>query len=79
MLSYSINNASDGVNMKITEVTQPSDQSLFEQLDSGNDSGFATADLVKVVRQHQTGQWSEPMTADELVAQLRGMVGAGKV
>jgi len=52
---------------------------LFEQLDTGNDTGFATTDLVKVVRQHQSGQWSEPMTAEELMDKLRGMVGAGKV
>ena len=65
--------------MKITEVTQPSYQRFFEQLDTGNDTGFATTDLVKVVRQHQSGQWSEPMTAEELMDKLRGMVGAGKV
>ena len=65
--------------MKITEVTQPSDQRLFEDLDKNNDTGYATADLVKVVRQHQSGQWSEPMTADEVTAHLRKLVGASKV
>ena len=65
--------------MKITEVTQPSDQRLFEEIDKGNDSGFATTDLVKVVRQHHSGQWSEPMTAEELMAQLREIAGAGKI
>jgi len=65
--------------MKITEVTQPSDQRLFEELDRDNDTGYDTADLVKVVRQHQSGVWSEPMTAEEVMAQLRKIAGAGKV
>jgi len=65
--------------MKITEVTQPSDQRLFEELNKDNDTGYATSDLVKVVRQHQSGAWSEPMSADEVMAQLRKIAGAGKV
>ena len=65
--------------MKINEVTQPSDQRLFEELDKGNDTGYATADLAQVVRQHSSGQWSEPMTAAELMSQLRKIAGAGKV
>jgi hypothetical protein len=65
--------------MKITEVTQPSDQRLFEQLDTNNDTGFATTDLVKVVRQHQEGTWSGPMTGEELMQILRKIAGAGKV
>lgn len=65
--------------MKINEITLPSDQRLFEALDSDNDTGHATADLVKVVRQQQSGDWSEPMTAEELMAQLRTIAGAGKI
>jgi hypothetical protein len=57
--------------MKIHEVTQSSDQQLFEQLNQDNHTGYATQDLVKVVRQHQSGQWSQSMTGDQLMDQLR--------
>jgi hypothetical protein len=65
--------------MKINEVTQPSDQRLFEDINKTNDTGYATADLVKIVRQHQSGEWSGPMTADEVMEHLRKLAGASKV
>lgn len=54
--------------MKITELTQPTGQALFEALDQDNDTGFATEDLVRIVEQARSGQWSKPMTGDELIA-----------
>lgn len=56
--------------MKITEVQQPSTRALFESLDQDNDTGMLTEDLVRIVREHQTGTWSQPMTADELLESL---------
>lgn len=56
--------------MKITEVQQPSDRTLFESIDQDNNTGFLTEDLVRIVREHQSARWSEPMTADELLESL---------
>jgi len=56
--------------MKINEVTQPSDKTLFESIDATNDTGFLTEDLVKIVRTEQAGAWSEPMTADQLLEEM---------
>lgn len=56
--------------MKITEVQQSSTRALFESLDQDNDTGMLTEDLVRIVREHQTGTWSQPMTADELLESL---------
>jgi hypothetical protein len=56
--------------MKITEVQQLSTRALFENLDQDNDTGLLTEDLVRIVREHQTGTWSQPMTADELLESL---------
>lgn len=52
-----------------------SDQELFDALDADNDTGFSTEDLVKIVRIDQQHQWSEPMTADELLAEMRSWTG----
>lgn len=56
--------------MKITEVQQPSTCALFESLDQDNDTGMLTEDLVRIVREHQTGAWSQPMSAAELLESL---------
>lgn len=53
--------------MKIKQVSQPSDRTLFEALDQDNDTGFATEDLVKIVRAYQEGAWSKPQTYDEFM------------
>ena len=65
--------------MKIAEVTQPSDKQLFEQLDQDQTTGLSTPDMIKLVRQHQSGQWSEPMTADEVEALLRKWTSASSL
>ena len=57
--------------MKINEALQPSDKTLFESIDAENNTGYLTEDLVKIVRTHQTNEWSEPMTAEELLESLK--------
>ncbi len=57
--------------MKINEVKVSSTKSLFEDLDKNNNTGFLTEDLVKVVQAHQTNEWSEPMTAEQLLESLK--------
>lgn len=56
--------------MKIAEVQQTKEQALFESIDRENDTGFRTEDLVRIVQEHQSAQWSKPMTADELLESL---------
>ena len=56
--------------MKINEVTAKSDKVLFEELDKNNDTGFLTEDLVKIVRTHETGSWTKPVTIDEFLAEM---------
>lgn len=63
--------------MKIKEVMEPSDGRLFEQLDADNNTGLATSDLVRIVRQEREGTWSEPMTGDELMAHLGRLANGG--
>lgn len=60
--------------MKITEVTQPSEQALFEALDAENDTGIATTDLVKIAKS-VNGPWSKPMSGDEMIARLEAALG----
>ena len=60
--------------MKIIEVIEPTGQALFEALDAENDTGFATADLVKIVKS-ANGPWSKPMTGDEMIARLEAAIG----
>jgi hypothetical protein len=57
--------------MRINEVQQPSDRALFESIDTENNTGFLTEDLVQVVRTHQANEWSRPMTAQELLESLK--------
>lgn len=57
--------------MRINEVQQPSDKALFESIDANNDTGYLTEDLVKLVRTAQDNEWSEPMTAQELLESLK--------
>lgn len=60
--------------MKIIEVIEPTGQALFEALDAENDTGFATTDLVKIVKS-ANGPWSKPMTGDEMIARLEAAIG----
>lgn len=57
--------------MKITEITQLRGQRLYEALDSGNDTGVATSDLVRVVEAHRNNVWSEPVSAESYLQALR--------
>lgn len=54
--------------MKITEVTRR--QQLREDIAQHNDTGFLTEDLVRIAEAHESDCWSEPMTADELLAEM---------
>jgi hypothetical protein len=54
--------------MKINEVA--SAPTLQETIARNNDTGFLTEDLVMIVEQEQSGEWSQPMTADELLAEM---------
>ena len=65
------------IDMKITEVTQPSDKALFEALDKDNTTGVLTEDLVKIAKTHNAGQWSEAMSLEESLAVDR-MIAEGK-
>lgn len=56
--------------MKISEVKQPSTARLLESVDQDNTTGFLSEDLVKILREHDTGQWSQPMTAEQLLESL---------
>lgn len=56
--------------MKITEVTRISKQRLAEELDRNNYTGFQTEDLVLIYETATAECWSEPMTADELLAEM---------
>lgn len=60
--------------MKITEVEQMSDNKLFESIDSDNDTGFLTEDLVSIVKTHRANEWSKPMTSEEFSAWMESVV-----
>lgn len=56
--------------MKITEVTRPRGQALWEALDTDNDTGFLTEDLVRILQAHESACWSPAQTADELIHEM---------
>jgi hypothetical protein len=60
--------------MKLTEI---STQALTESLDEQNDTGYATADLVSVIQEHQAGNWSAELTGEDLDALLESLIGSG--
>lgn len=55
--------------MKITEITQPSIQSITESIDSTNNSRFITEDLVGIVEAHQANDW-QSYDADSYIQSL---------
>lgn len=55
--------------MRLNEVTQLTEQELTEMIDATNDTGFLTEDLVKIAMVTED-QWSKPMTAEELLAEM---------
>lgn len=60
--------------MKLTEISQPSDQTLTEQIGANNNTGYLTEDLVNVVRAELNNEWSEPLTGDELMKLIESWV-----
>lgn len=55
--------------MRLNEVTKLTEQELTEVIDVNNDTGFKTEDLVKIAMVTED-QWSEPMTAEQLIAEM---------
>jgi hypothetical protein len=56
--------------MRLNEVTKLTEQELHDVIDATNDTEFTTEDLVKIVVTEQEGNWSEPMTAEDLLAEM---------
>lgn len=56
--------------MKINEVKVSSAKSLTEAIAKNNHTGFLTEDLVQVVQQEQSCAWSNPMTYEEIIAEM---------
>ena len=54
--------------MKITEITRR--QQLREDIAKDNTTGFLTEDLVRIVEMHESDCWSDPMTADDIIAEM---------
>lgn len=47
---------------------------LMEEIDSINDTGYLTEDLVTVFETHKKNEWSEGMSGDEFGAFLEQLV-----
>lgn len=60
--------------MKINEVTASRKQALHEAIDSTNDTGFLTEDLVNVVEAEKNGAWSKPVSGDELMSLVESWI-----
>lgn len=56
--------------MKHKEIKVDSAKKLTEAVGANNDTGFLTEDLVKIAQAEQMGDWSEPQSADEFLAEL---------
>jgi len=56
--------------MKIKQVTRPSFNRLVEEIAKTNDTGFRSEDLARIVEAHAADCWSEPMTAEEFMAEM---------
>ena len=56
--------------MKITEIARPSRRRIAEAIEQTNNTGFLTEDLVRIYETETSECWSEPMTADELIAEM---------
>lgn len=52
--------------MRAQEVVQMSGDKLFEFVNKNNNTGFLTEDVVNIIRQHESGAWSDGFTANEL-------------
>lgn len=51
---------------------------LMEEVDSINDTGFLTEDIVTVIETHRKGEWSEGLDADQFGAFLDHLVEEAK-
>lgn len=59
--------------MKLVEVAN--DEMLTEMVKAENNTGLLTEDVVKIIKAAQNeSEWSEPMTGDQLIEYLKGLV-----
>jgi hypothetical protein len=57
--------------MKLYEIEKFTDKELYEDLDTSNNTGYSTSDLVKIVKTSQDeSAWSPPMTLEELLREM---------
>jgi hypothetical protein len=56
--------------MRINEITRLEGKKLYEALDSDNDTGAKTEDLVKIVEAHRKGEWKTFDTAESFESYL---------
>ena len=56
--------------MKVNEVKVASAKSLTESIAKNNNTGFLTEDLVRIVQQEQSCEWSQPKTLEEMLAEM---------
>ena len=54
--------------MKITEVTRR--HQLREAVGASNNTGYLTEDIVRIIETHESNCWSDPMTADDILAEM---------
>jgi hypothetical protein len=60
--------------MKITEVTYPSERSINEAVERGE----LTLVESKIIKTHIANEWSEAMTAEQMIAENNAIIEAAK-
>jgi hypothetical protein len=60
--------------MKITEVTYPSERSINEAVERGE----LTLTEAKIIKTHIANEWSEAMTAEQMIAENNAILEAAK-
>jgi len=56
--------------MRINEVKQPSDRSINESVERGE----ITESMGRILKTHTADQWSEPMTAEQMIAENNALM-----
>ena len=56
--------------MKINDVTKTEDEALYETLDTDNDTGVSTDNLVKMVKAHRADNWSRYDNVEDFIKNL---------
>jgi len=60
--------------MKLNDVTKTDDEALYEALDTDNDTGVSTENLVKMAKADKSDEWTRYSSVDEYFAHLDNMV-----